>query len=69
VSREQIDCECGHTSTGETRPDVEITHLTHYLNDHEDLEEWQEEAAKDQLEWAREQASESDTKSAPGEEP
>ena len=53
MSREQIDCECGHTSTGESRTDAEIDHLLHYLNDHDDLEEWQEEMAKDQLEWAR----------------
>jgi hypothetical protein len=48
----QIDCECGRTTTAEDRDHATVLHLTHVLNDHEDLADWEEDTAREQLEAA-----------------
>jgi len=47
--RHEIDCICGNTSVAESRKGAEVSHLHHFLNDHDDLEDWEREAAKKQL--------------------
>lgn len=58
VDRHEIDCVCGKTTTGEGQYHAEVLHLIHFLNDHDDLEEWEEETAKEQLEHAKSQREE-----------
>lgn len=53
AGRHQIDCVCGRTTTGQTRPEAEVEHLTHYLTDHDDHEVWQLILAQEQLRIAK----------------
>lgn len=54
----QIDCECGRTTTAEDREHATLLHLTHILNDHENLEKWEEETAREQLKAAKKEVGE-----------
>jgi hypothetical protein len=52
ADRHEIECRCGHTAVGDGRFHAEANHLRHFLNDHDDLEEWEVELAEEQLEYA-----------------
>jgi len=49
IDRHEIDCVCGNTSTGGSRKAAEVNHLLHFLNEHDDLDDWERDAAEKQL--------------------
>jgi len=51
VYQHEIDCVCGETSVGKSRPHAEVLHLTHFLNEHS-IDQQEEELAREQLDRA-----------------